>query len=291
MSFSAGLSQERRHIAGPAGTIGSVKPNLPTRDERYRVGSVARALQVIDLVVDAPRGGLSLSEISRAIGVSKSTAYALIQTLLTDGHLRVVVPGPRYLPGPALIRVGDASRRRYRLASVAQAVVDDLARSHGLVAWATGIHNGRPLTLASAQANGGPPALPLGLELLPHCTAAGKAILAAGTDDEIRAIVHRVGLPRMTARTLLTLNDLLADLDGVRRRGMAIDDEEFIDTVFGFGVALVDATGACLGAVGVSGYKSSVNTRRVAELSVAVRDAAGRIAGRLATFMPGGGIS
>ena len=172
--YVEGGSGARFHVrCGPNPDGLSMTGQTAVPDDRYRVGSVARALRIIDLVVEAPGGGLSLSEISRAISVSKSTAYALIRTLLADGHLRAVEPGPRYLPGPALIRVGDTSRRRYRLALVAQPVLDDLARSQRLAAWATGIHNGRALTLASAQAPGGPPALPLGLELWPHCTAGG----------------------------------------------------------------------------------------------------------------------
>ena len=72
-----------------------------TPQSRYLVGSVARALRMVDLVADAP-DGLPLSEMARSLGTSKSTAHALARTLVAGGYLRTVAPGPRYKPGMEL---------------------------------------------------------------------------------------------------------------------------------------------------------------------------------------------
>jgi Transcriptional regulator len=61
----------------------------------------------------------------------------------------------------------------------------------------------------------------IGATLPLHCTAIGKAILAAMPDDEVRRICSRSGLPRRMPHTLITPDALLANLASVRARGWA----------------------------------------------------------------------
>ena len=68
---------EDLHIAGP-----------------YTVQSVVRALRLVDIVAGGPPGGLSLSEMSRALGTSKSSTLALARTLVASGYLRDAHPRP-----------------------------------------------------------------------------------------------------------------------------------------------------------------------------------------------------
>lgn len=77
------------------------------RPARYRVGSVARALKILDLVADGPLQGLTLSEATRGLGISKSATYSLMRTLVDADFLRAVDPGPRYCLGPSLTRLGE----------------------------------------------------------------------------------------------------------------------------------------------------------------------------------------
>lgn len=251
--------------------------------ERYLVGSVHRALQILELVTSAPGAGLSLSDIARGVGVSKSTAYALVRTLVRGGHVRSVDPGPRYLPGAALIRLGDASRRRYRLAAVAQPVLDDLARTLGLLARATINHGGRPMTVAVAEPPGGwAVPEPLGQVMQAHCTASGKALLSTCHDDDLHDLLDAHGLPALTSRTHVAAPALLKDLALVRRRGFAVDDEEYLTGTSCVAVPLRGDDGECLGTVGVTMRKGGNGSRRLAEIAVAVRGAAARIGTRLA---------
>jgi IclR family acetate operon transcriptional repressor len=66
----------------------------------------------------------------------------------------------------------------------------------------------------------------VGRRVKPHGTAVGKAILAGKPEAEVRDLLGRTGMPRSTARTLTTPDELLADLERVRERGYALDDGE-----------------------------------------------------------------
>jgi hypothetical protein len=56
-----------------------------SRDDRYTVRSVQRALQLLEIVASEPQSGLSLTEIARTLGVSKSTTLATARTLTAHG--------------------------------------------------------------------------------------------------------------------------------------------------------------------------------------------------------------
>jgi IclR family transcriptional regulator, acetate operon repressor len=244
----------------------------------YTVASVARALRILDVVAAGPEEGISLSEVARVLTVSKSTAYALIQTLVANGHLRAVEPGPRYLPGAALMRLGDLAAQRFALGSVCRPILHDLGRVTGLTIRAAINDRRRPLFIERVDAPG---AIrfhtPLGAPELPHTSSAGKAILAMLRDDEVRRVVSEVGLPRRTEKTITTVDELLADLQLTRRRGYAVDDEEDVAGVFCVGAAFTDHSGRCAGAVSATGIKRDLPARRVEELGHLVRGAADRV--------------
>ena len=52
-----------------------------------------------------------------------------------------------------------------------------------------------------------------------HSTSVGKAILAGMTDEQVREIVARTGMPANTEHTITDVESLLADLAKTRKRG------------------------------------------------------------------------
>ena len=79
----------------------------------------------------------------------------------------------------------------------------------------------------------------IGRRLPASCTATGKAALAALDDSELERRFTGVGrLPAFTPRSHRTVKALLADIRDVRRRGFAIDDEETMEGVVCYGVAI-----------------------------------------------------
>ena len=122
---TAGLAQAGAEVgqagaagAGAAGvsTAGG-EPAPPGPAGRYTVRSVARALQLVDIVAEGPAEGQTLSDLARALGASKSTTLSLARTMAAAGLLRDARPGPRYTLGTALIRLGDIARRQLPLGS------------------------------------------------------------------------------------------------------------------------------------------------------------------------------
>jgi IclR family acetate operon transcriptional repressor len=245
---------------------------------RYTVGSLHRALRLVDIIASGPVDGLTVSELARQLGASKSTTFALARTLLDFNYLRILEPGTRYQLGLALVRLGDISASGLPLAAICQPVLHDLNAKTGLTIRAAINENGRPLFIERVDAPG---AIrfhaPLGVPELPHVSSAGKAILASMTDREVASIIAVTGMPRRTANTITTLQGLFDDLAEVRRRGYAVDDEEDFDGVFCVGAAFFDHSGSCSGTISATGIKRDLPEQAVRDLGALVRESANGI--------------
>lgn len=257
----------------------------PPEDSRYWVKSVARAIDVLELLASQPAGGgLSVTEIGAALNLSKSAAFATLFTLNARGLVADEGSGMsrRYRLGMALARLGAQAVSQTSLREVARPHLGELARSAAATA--------RLATLESDQAVvidqvGGNERVRLDLRMgsreLPHSTGLGKAILAQLEPDQIRDLVERVGMVRRTARTITDVDTLVAHLAEVREAGYALDDEEDAEGVFCIGSALLDHDGACVGAISITGLKLDQPTWRYQELGRMVRDSALKISADL----------
>ncbi|HET7012820.1 MAG TPA: IclR family transcriptional regulator [Streptosporangiaceae bacterium] len=246
--------------------------------DRYTVRSVARAMKLIELVAHGPTQGLTLSELARGLGASKSTTLALARTLATAGMLRGTQPGPKYNLGTALIRLGDMARNQLPIGEVCRPVLAQLADLTKMTSRVAINDSGYPVFIERVD---GPGSVrfytPLGQREEPHASAAGKAILATMAEGQIRAICADSGLPARTARTITDLDQLLDSLSTVRANGFAVDDEEDAEGVFCVGAAFFDHDGSCAGAVSVTGIKSDLPTWKIMELGRTVRRSADQV--------------
>src|SRR5215472_6838508 len=246
--------------------------------DRYTVRSVARAMKLIELVAKAPKEGLQLSDLARGLQASKSTTMALAKTLTRAGILRDARPGPRYYLGTALIRLGDITRTQLQLGDICRPVLVQLADLTKMTSRVAIYDSGYPVFIERVD---GPGSVrfhtPLGQREEPHASAAGKAMLATMTDDQVRAICAEHGLPARTGRTITDIGLLLESLTTIRANGFAVDDEEDAEGIFCVGAAFFGHDGSCAGAVSVTGIKSDLPAWRVNELGRTVHRAAGQV--------------
>jgi IclR family transcriptional regulator, acetate operon repressor len=242
---------------------------------RYTVQSVARALRLVEIVASGPPDGISLSELSRTLGTSKSSTLALARTLVAFGYLRDARPGPGYTLGTGLIRLGDIVGRQLPLGNMCRPLIEGLSRDTKMTSRVAISDNGYPVFLDRVD---GPGSVrfhtPLGQRELPYASAAGKAILSAMDEAGIRRMCAETGLIPRTAHTITDIDTLLDNLAGARRLGFAVDDEEDAEGVICVGAAFFGHDGSCFGAVSVTGIKGDLPTWRVDELGRMVRTCA-----------------
>ena len=81
--------------------------------------SVERAFALLEALAEAGPDGMTLSNLARLLGVSKSTAYAILQTLLAGGFVADAAPACRAATASGWRSRGSAtsSSRRSRCAT------------------------------------------------------------------------------------------------------------------------------------------------------------------------------
>jgi IclR family transcriptional regulator, acetate operon repressor len=242
-----------------------------SRDDRYTVRSVQRALQLLEIVASEPQSGLSLTQIAKVLGLSKSTTLATARTLTAHGILRSIEPGPRYKLGTALIRYGELASTGNVLGELCQPVLRSVSAATGMTARLAVTQDGHPVAVERVDGPGNVRFhAPLGHPEPPHATAAGKSILAMLSRERVAEICRETGLTRFTEHTITEQDTLFTDLDTVRRRGYSVDDEEEVMGVFCVGAPVFDHQGACAGAISVTGIKHDLPSWRVAEIGQVV---------------------
>ncbi|MEO8229251.1 MAG: IclR family transcriptional regulator [Chloroflexota bacterium] len=202
------------------------------------VPAVTRAGAVLDLLAD--NGGLPAgpSELARRLGLPKSSIANICSALADIGLVRRV--GTGFALGRRLAELGgaylaavDQIEEFYeacRLLPTGSEETVQLAVLDGLEVTYLARHDGQQPVRLTSQ---------IGHRLPASVTAPGKAALASLDVRELERRLAGLGaLPVLTARSHRTLDALRADLDRVRRRGYAIDDEETVEGVVCFGVSI-----------------------------------------------------
>ena len=227
-------------------------------DDRYRVRSLERALDVLEALGQSGRAGLSVSELSRRAAMSKSNSFSILQTLIARGYVADEGVGltRRYRLTPALAQLTEGVLRDDSVTTIGQKILESLTAETGLTSRLAVLDDGYVVALLRVDGPG-PVQLStyLGRRELPHCSGVGKAILALLPAHEADAIVRRIGLPRRTPRTITSATELRRQLKVVAQRGYSFDDEEDHEGVFCVGSAFIDRTSAPAGAISVSGLK------------------------------------
>jgi IclR family acetate operon transcriptional repressor len=226
--------------------------------QRYRVQSLGRALDLLELVAERGTDGARLTDLATALSLSKAATYAILQTLLAHGFVADAGAGAsrRYRLGLSLARLGDLAVGNIALAEMALPVLRELTAKSGLTSRIAILDEGYAVVVGRVDAPGAVRFdAALGRRELPHCSAVGKALLAAQPAEQARVILRKIGLPRRTPKTITTLGALMIELAETARRGYAVDDEEDTEGVACIGACIFDRNGKAAGAISVTGLK------------------------------------
>lgn len=248
-----------------------------------RGGTLETGLDVIEALAEIPdiAAGLGVTDLAQRIGADKANVHRLLGLLARRGYaLQDPVTKRWSLSVSVLGLAGRVLRgldvRRVALPVLAELVAEQGETAHLAVATPSGglyVLQERPVGRLSVETD-------LGAAPVLHASATGKALLAWRAPQE-RSDLLGGPWSRHTQRTVVARDALEADLDAVRARGYAVDDEELQEGVRCVAAPVRDLRGHVVATLGLSGPVARVPRSRLPALGAAAVQAADRISGAL----------
>lgn len=257
-----------------------------------RADTVRSVVKVFDILehLALARRALGISEISRATGFHVSTAHRLLQTLTRRGYVEQD-PGTRaYRLGPRVFELGSSYLSALDLTAVArphlEALRDKLDESIHL-----GVYNrGEVVELGKASSTQAiTVSLRPGQRCPAYCTALGKVLLTHLNSRDLAWFFDHVRLERRTSNTITRKPELLRELDQVRARGYAVDDEEMEPNLCCVGVPVRAAGGRVVAALSVAMPKMRFKAAMIPEWARLLAEASEQISRHLGFLRDEGG--
>jgi DNA-binding IclR family transcriptional regulator len=222
-----------------------------------------------------------LSELARAAGLNKTTAYRLLAALEHEGMVGRAADGERYVLGPAIVILGGRALRANDLRAVARPELERLAAETGETASLELLSGGEMLVIdeiAGGHLISGVP--DLGSRWPLHASSTGLAVLAFLSDETVANLLPRTLSP-VTAATITGRVALRAELACIRERGYSVADEALEVGLVAIAAPVFDHDGRTIAALSIAGPKLRVTAECIPTIGERVRAAAGRVSSLL----------
>ncbi len=250
-------------VDGPPKVGGdSVRGSSEMRETDF-VQSLQRGLAVIR-AFDAENPALTLSEVARATGLARAAARRFLLTLVELGYMRV--EDRRFALTPRVLELGHAYLSSLTLPDIAlpymRDFVAEIRESSSLcvldedqIVYVARVPAKRIMSVS----------ISVGTRFPAFATSMGRVLLAGQTDEWLARYLGSADLTPMTSRTVETPEQLLAEIERVRRQGWSMVDQELEEGLRSLAAPIHDSDGRVAAAMNVSVHASRWSLEKVRE--------------------------
>jgi len=195
------------------------------------IRSVARASRILVYLGQQP-DGRTAKEIASAVDLPLPTAYHLLGTLVAEGLLGKD-SRRNYYVGPVLHSIADGYLRQFTPPEHLIGPLHRLADATGETAYVGCWRHDELAVLAAVEGRNAVrvSGVEIGVGESAYARASGKALLAFAPEPVRTSYLRRHPLAPVTGRTIIDPGEFELELEGIRLRGFATDEEEFRDGV------------------------------------------------------------
>jgi IclR family KDG regulon transcriptional repressor len=243
---------------------------------RYSAPSVKKAFTILRAISESS-GGLGVSDLAKRLRIGKSTVHGITAAL---EELGVLVRDPmkkKYNLGFALLELSRKSYGRIELRDVGRNPMERLMEEAKETVFA-GIMNGDHVTILDMVESPQEVKItsPPGTRLPLLAAATGKVFLSQLEEKKAKEIVDRIGLAKYTARSIVDPKKFLKEVAEARKKGYAIDDEEYLIGVRAI-AAPIETASRPPAAIWVVGFTSSLTNEKMEKVIAGIRKTAKEI--------------
>jgi DNA-binding IclR family transcriptional regulator len=242
--------------------------------------SAGRVLRLLELFGPGERD-LSLAQISERLALPKSSVHRLLATMMERDFIEQDAATKRYRLGLRVFEIGSVAIHERGLHGAAHPIVEQLAiRTNetchlAVLSGAEAVYvykiDGASSIIMSSRVGGRAPC---------YCTSIGKVLIAWSGDAIFKRVVQ-TGFRSFTASTIRSARELGEELAKVRRKGYALDVEEFERGLRCIAAPVWDQSGRVVAALGLAGPASRLTSDRLRGLAAPVMKAASDVSRNL----------
>lgn len=251
--------------------------------ENELVRSVVKIFSLLEIL--AKEKELGVTEISKEIKIHKSTAYRFLTTLKELGYVRQNPGNEKYSLSLRLFELGSEVVARLSIREEARPVMEELAEQtketihlatldRGEVVYIDKIDSPQTIRMYSR----------IGRRAPAYCTGIGKALLAWSSPETVEQLLAKGPLHQFTKNTIVEPVQLRAELQMIREKGYAIDNEEHEAGVCCVAAPIHGMDGKVTTALSVSIPSLRFQKKRLPYLQQLVIEAARKISSRLGAY-------
>lgn len=236
------------------------------------VQSVERAVTILEFL--ATNGWSGVTDVGNALGVHKSTAFRLLNTLEARGLAEQHVDSGKYRLGFGLLQLAHAVTVGPDIRRQAQPGCEWLAQHTDETITVSVCEDYESVTIDQIVSTSTVASRSwLGRRIPLHATASGKIFLASMAEDNFEATVKGPH-ERFTENTITEPSELRAELEKARVDGYATTTEEFEEGLSTTSAPILSLEGDVVAAISISGPSYRLDIERLLELAPLVRNAA-----------------
>ena len=248
--------------------------------KKYSAPSVKKAFEILR-ALSSSKEGLGVSEIARGLNMAKSTVHGMTSTLEGLGAVTRDPHTKRYRLGLTLFELGRLAYSQIDLKTLARPIIEELMEKTQASVF-LGILNWDHVTVLDIVESRQDLKItaPIGTTMSLFAGAVGKVFLASMEESQSQKIIRSKGLTRFTKNTIVDPELYYQELENVRKKGYAVDDEEYILGVRAVASPIV-GLGQLMSAIWVVGFKASLNEKKMKAVIEVTKEAAEAIRSRI----------
>jgi DNA-binding IclR family transcriptional regulator len=242
--------------------------------ETPSIQSLDRGLLILE-TVGKSKAPVTLGQLTDLLGIDRSSAFRLANTLKRRGFLSHPSVGKDYILGPSVWRLSRQYDWSKMLATIAHDHLNSLANVTNETAHLALREGRKALFIDHVATNQVISISGQTGELVPlYCTSHGKALLADFDEAGLRALFGGEKLESWTRQTIVSISNLAEHCRKIRARGYATDDGEYIEGVRCLAAPIRNRQGTVIASIGISAPKSRFPAQRDAEYATRVTESA-----------------
>jgi IclR family acetate operon transcriptional repressor len=250
------------------------------------VQSVDRALSIIETLAEDDEG-YRLSDLAVRTGLSTSTVHRLLATLEKRRFVQFDRDESKWHVGAQSFSVGATFARRRNFTAQAMPYLRKLRDQTRETANLAVVDDESIIVLTRIESREIMRSLTkVGGRVAMVASGVGKAVLATYADEDVNAIICRQGMPRLTEKSIVRPGELFKELEAIRRRGYAVDNEEARMGLRCIAAVVYNDCSEPLAAISVSGMTSRITDERLPVLGCIVRQVAAELTVVLGGVIP-----